>query len=134
MTRHFFGEPGERRSPVYYDVSEGAWYYEAVLWATGNGIVKGCGNGGFGPNDNVTREQLATILYRYAQWKTMDTSEAADLDAYSDASTISTWALDAMKWANASGLITGRTATELAPKYTATRAEAATILQRFIQK
>jgi hypothetical protein len=126
------GNQGEEVDAAFNDVAKGTWYYEAVLWAAGNGIVKGYGDGKFGPTDNVTREQLATILYRYARWKAIDSSETADLGAFSDAGTISSWALDAITWANANGLITGRTETELAPKGTATRAEAATILQRLV--
>ncbi|MDR0424232.1 MAG: S-layer homology domain-containing protein, partial [Clostridiales Family XIII bacterium] len=118
---------------AFGDVPAGLWYSDAVAWAAANGIVTGYGNGAFGPNDDISREQLATILYNYANWKKMDTSKAAELSGYADADGISGWALNAMKWANAQGLITGRTPTELAPAGTATRAEAAAIFQRFME-
>jgi hypothetical protein len=115
------------------DVPAGLWYSGAVAWAAANGIVTGYGNGAFGPNDDISREQLAVILYNYANWKKMDTSKVVELSAYADAGSISAWALNAVKWANAQGLITGRTPTELAPAGTATRAEAAAIFQRFME-
>jgi hypothetical protein len=117
----------------FADVPAGQWYSDAIAWANVNGIVTGYSATEFGPNDNITREQLATILYRYAQKKGVDVSKAADLSAFSDANEISNYALAAIKWANAAGLVNGRTATELAPRGTATRAEAATVLSRFVQ-
>ena len=92
----------------------------------------GYGDGRFGPKDNITREQFAAILYRYSAFKSCDTSGTADLSAYTDASEISDWAAEAMQWANAQGLITGRTATTLVPWGEATRAEAAVILMRYV--
>ena len=87
----------------------------------------------FHPEGNITREQIATILYRYAEYKKYDTKEQADLSGYADAGKISGYAEAAMKWANAEGLITGRTATTLVPAGNATRAEIATILMRFCE-
>lgn len=103
-----------------------------VYWAVSSNIVAGYGDGRFGPNDPVTREQFAVMLYRYAQskheWR--DTSVRADLSAYSDSAQISNWAVEAMSWANASGYITGATSTTLNPKGNITRAEVAAILLR----
>ena len=127
------GEPGADGASPFADVPEGRWYTEAVIWANGNGIAEGYGDGNFGPGDTVTREQFAAILYRYAGIKGMDTSKAADLSGYEDAGEISLWALEAMTWANAAGLITGRTANTLVPGGTATRAETAAILMRFLE-
>ena len=128
------GEPAPLGASVFSDVTSGAWYANAVLWAAENKIVSGYGGGLFGPSDDITREQLATILYNYAKWKNLDVSRTSELSAYSDASEISAWATPAMKWATAEGLITGRTQSNLAPTGTATRAEAATILMRFIEE
>ena len=127
------GEPSATGGTAFTDVPSGYWYSSAIAWASANGIVTGYGDGRFGTNDNITREQFATILMRYAAWKKLDTSKSADLTAFTDASAISSWALAAMKWANAEGLISGRTATTLAPSGNASRAEAATILMRFIE-
>jgi len=128
------GEPTVTSSEPFNDVAAGQWYTDAIVWASTNGIVEGYGNSKFGPNDDITREQLATILCRYAAWTGLDTSETANLSGYTDAGQISDWALDAMKWANAERLITGRTATTLVPAGTATRSEAATILMRFMSR
>ena len=126
------GQPDVSGSSPFDDVASGQWYTDAVIWANANGIVLGYGNGKFGPNDLITREQFAAIMYRYANFKGYDTSKAADLSGYTDAGSISGYAVEAMKWANAENLITGRTATTLVPRGEATRAEAAAILMRFI--
>lgn len=103
-----------------------------VGWAVSSGVVTGYGNGRFGPNDPVTREQFAVMLYRYVQSKNdwRDATVRADLSVYSDQSQISDWAVEAMSWANASGYITGTTSTTLNPKGNITRAEVAMILMR----
>ena len=128
------GSPVVTTSASFTDVPSGQWYSDAIAWAETNDIVNGYGNGRFGTNDNITREQFAVIMYNYAVKKGHDISAAADLSAYTDADSISSWALGAMKWANTEGLIMGRTATTLAPRGTATRAEAATILMRFVEE
>ncbi|MEE0435756.1 MAG: S-layer homology domain-containing protein, partial [Peptococcaceae bacterium] len=87
----------------------------------------------FGPNDAITREQLAAILMNYADYKGMDVSARVDLSAYSDADTISSWATDTMEWAVAEGLISGMTADTLEPQGNATRAQVAAIFQRFLE-
>ena len=126
------GEPSATAAP-FPDVADGQWYTNAVNWAAANGIVSGYGDGRFGPADPITREQMASILYRYAQYKGYDVTGSADLSGYADASTISSYAVGAMQWANAEGLISGTSATTLSPKGSATRAEAAALLMRFCE-
>ena len=127
------GEPKVSGTNPFADVPAGQWYTDAIIWAAENGIVTGYGNGRFGMDDLITREQFAAIMYRYAKYKGYDVSKSADLSGYTDVSSISSYALDAMKWAVGAKLINGRTATTLAPKGSATRAEAAAILMRFIE-
>ena len=123
------GEPGvDDGSTSFRDVEAGSWYEEAVEWAAGYGIVKGLSETQFGPDVKITREQLATILYRYMANESRPSQGA--LDRYDDVDQISSWALEAMTWANVKGIITGMTATTLAPQGTATRAQIATILMR----
>ena len=116
---------------TFDDVADGEWYAEAVRWAASENIVAGYSDTAFGPNDPITREQLAAILYNYAEWKGMDVSARADLSRYSDQP--SAWADDVMEWAVAEGLISGTSATTLDPQGTATRAQVAAILQRFLE-
>lgn len=120
-------------SAGFTDVASGQWYTDAVNWAAANDIVAGYGNGLFGPNDTVTREQMAVILYRYAQYKGYDTSASNSLNGYTDVGGVSSWALTAMQWANAEGLINGTSGTTLSPTNGATRAEVAQILMRFCE-
>jgi hypothetical protein len=122
-----------RAETPFTDVVSGQWYTDAIAWASSNGIVNGVGDDKFAPNAPITREQFATLLYRYAQWSDATASGTANLSAYTDADAVSEYARDAMAWAVANGLITGRTATTLAPQGTATRAEAATLLQRYLE-
>ena len=117
----------------FSDVANGAWYADPVAWAAENGIVAGFEDGTFGPNDPITREQMASILYRYAEYKGIDTSARATLDSYSDAGSISPWATDVVSWANAVGLMNGVGENTLDPQGTATRAQVAAMLQRFIE-
>ena len=119
---------------AFSDVKSGQWYSDAILWAAEKGIVDGYGNGEFGLNDPVTREQAVTILYRYAKAKGFDVSASADLSGFADVDSISGWALEGMKWAVAEGIIQGQTSTTIAPKGNSTRAEAATIFKRFVEK
>jgi len=127
------GEPAVTAANPFTDVAGGLWYTNAGIWAYENGIVAGYGDGLFGTNDNITREQLVTILSNYAHEKGLNVSQTTDLSAYKDTAEISSWALDAMKWARAQGLMQGRSTTTLAPKGTATRAEVATILMRYME-
>ena len=117
----------------FTDVASGSYYADAVAWAAANGVVKGVTDTTFVPNAAITREQLAAILYRYAQLKEYDVDKTNDLSVYTDAAQISAYATEAMQWANATGLITGNTSTALNPKGNATRAEVATILMRFCE-
>ena len=117
----------------FTDVASGAYYANAVAWANANGIVSGYGSGKFGPNDKVTREQLAAILYRYAQYKKYDVSGANSLDGYTDAQSVSSYAVPALQWANAAGIVTGKSGSKLDPKGNATRAEVAAMLMRFCE-
>lgn len=113
------------------DVKPGMFYTDAVAWAAANGVINGYSDGRFAPNDTITREQMAAILYRYAQYKGWNVNGRADLSAYTDSGRISPYARDAMAWANHVELITGVGGNTLAPRGSATRAEAATILMRF---
>lgn len=117
----------------FTDVASGAYYANAVAWANANGIVSGYGSGKFGPNDKVTREQLAAILYRYAQYKKYDVSGAKSLDGYTDAQSVSSYAVPALQWACGAGVVTGKSGSKLDPKGNATRAEVAAMLMRFCE-
>jgi hypothetical protein len=129
----YSGSPNVSGGKEFPDVPAGKWYSDAVNWASSNGIVNGYANGNFGTNDDITREQIAVILYNFAKQKSINTSKTTDLSAYTDWGSASSYARDAMSWAAAEGLILGRTADTLAPKGNATRAEAATLLRRFIE-
>lgn len=115
----------------FTDVPAGQYYSNAVAWASANGIISGYGNGIFGPNDTITREQMATILYRYAQFKGYETKTTGDISTFADGSQVSSYAVEAMNWAVGSGLISGVGNNTLAPKGSATRAQVAVILMRF---
>lgn len=125
-------EPRVTGSSGFDDVASGAWYADAVTWAAENGIVNGVSDAEFAPNDNITREQLAAILYRYAEYNDYDVSGRDDLSEFTDRDSISGYALDAMRWAVDEGLITGITDTTIEPQGTATRAQAATMFMRFM--
>lgn len=127
------GQPAADWENPFWDVPASAWFHDAVTWAWENDITGGVSSTHFGAGNAVTREQLATFLYRYAQDQGYDTSARADLSGYSDAGLVSSYATQALSWANATGLITGTTATTLSPKGSATRAQVATILSRFCQ-
>lgn len=127
------GQPAADWANPFWDVPASAWFHDAVTWAWENDITGGVSSTHFGAGNAVTREQLATFLYRYAQDQGYDTSARADLSGYSDAGLVSSYATEALSWANATGLITGTTATTLSPQGSATRAQVATILSRFCQ-
>ncbi|QIB67835.1 DUF4430 domain-containing protein [Aminipila butyrica] len=127
------GSPAVSGDNSFSDVKSGLWYTDAIVWANESGIVTGMGNGLFGTNSYVTREQLATILYNYAKYKSYDVTKTAELTRFADEAVVHAWATEATKWANAQGLLTGRTADTLAPGGSATRAEVATILKRFAE-
>lgn len=119
------------------DVPATEWYATPVSWASAQGFMSGYTNGKFGPNDPITREQIASILYRYSQEKRYDTTGSADISRFSDAATTSDWAEPAVRWALNDGLLSGKTGvagTRLDPGGTATRAEVAQILMNFGKK
>ena len=118
----------------FTDVASGAYYANAVAWASANGIVTGYGNGKFGPNDPITREQFASILYRYAQYKKYDVSVGEDTNilSYTDAQSISSYAVPAIQWACGAGVMNGSNG-RLSPKSGATRAQAAQLLMNFCE-
>lgn len=125
----------EKTAP-FTDVSPDEWYSEAVAWGYESGIISGVSETEFAPNTSITREQIATILYRYAKYKGSDVdtkAENADLSEYSDAEQISDWAADAVKYCINSNIINGDNAGHIMPKNNATRAEMAAIIVRFIQ-
>lgn len=125
------GSPAVTGTSAFVDVPAGQWYTDAVKWAAANQIVKGSSATTFAPNDSITREQMAAILYRYAQYKGYDVTKKADLSGYSDNGQVSAYAKDALAWANAAKLINGVTNTTLAPQGNATRAQVSAILHRF---
>ena len=127
------GEPTVTGKTPFTDVTADQYYANAVAWAVQNGIVAGSDATTFAPNNAITREQMAAILYRYAQFKGYDVSAKADLSTYIDAADVSAYATDAMAWASQTGLITGTSATTLSPAGQATRAQVATILMRFCE-
>ncbi len=118
-------------APSFQDVSPQQYYAGAVAWAAANGVVSGYSEDAFGPDEMITREQMAAILYRYAQYKGLDVSGRADLSVFSDAGQISSYAVDAMSWARSSGLIAGVDSHTLQPGGSATRGQVAAILMRF---
>lgn len=118
----------------FADVKSGSYYEKAVAWAAEHGIVTGYSETAFGPNDPITREQMAAILYRYAGTYEYDTTASANIAVYLDYDEIGSYAISAMQWANGAGLITGTSATTLSPKGNATRAQVATILYRFCEQ
>ena len=127
------GEPAAEPS-AFLDVAAGQWYTDAVGWGAANKVVKGYSEDRFGPMDPVTREQLAAILHRYAQYKGYDVTEIADLAAYADMASISEYALEAMAWAVALGAPEALSETALAPRDNATRAQVAVAFMNFCEK
>ena len=126
------GEPEASGASGFPDVKPDAWYAEAVDWASQTGIVSGTG-AGFDPEGSVTREQIASILYRYAKLKGWDVSKTASLQDFADGADTSAWATRAMEWAYAEKLITGKDGNRLDPQGQATRAEVAAILMRLLE-
>ena len=127
------GQPIVEEGVAFTDVQPDSWYANAINWASANDIIRGYGDGQFGPGDNITREQLAVIFQNFAAHKGHSTTYGHFVTDFADAQNISEWAHNAMMWANAKGIITGRTRTTLAPEGTATRAESAAILRRFVE-
>ena len=126
------GSPAVTTDAGFNDVAAGTWYTDAVNWAAANNIVNGVEGNNFDPTGSLTREQMATVLYRYAQYKGADVSASGDLSGFVDSANVSSWAADAVKWAVGSGLVNGVEGNALAPQGTSTRAQAATVLMRFV--
>ena len=127
------GQPAPSGDSGFSDVETGTWYTDAVAWAAQNGIVNGVSDTQFAPGDDITREQLAVILYRYATYQGYDVSQRADLSGFVDAGTISTYAQEALSWASAQGLVLGFEDDSLRPQGNASRAQIAAVLMRFCQ-
>lgn len=122
-----------RKSIPFSDVSETAWYYDAVAWAYQNGVVNGTSATTFSPDAHITREAMVTIFYRYALAKGYDVSNSANLSGYADSRNISSWAANAFSWAVAEGIVEGVGSNKLGVTGTATRAECATIIERYVE-
>ena len=133
ILHRFEGKP-EAGDSKFTDVDADSYYADAIAWAEKNGIVKGLTDKTFGPDDSITREQIATIIHRYAEYKGFDISVGEDFDfsSFLDSENISDYAKEALKYAIASGLIKGKTDSTLNPLDNATRAEIATVFMRFL--
>lgn len=127
------GKPSIESGCKFSDVVTGEWYAQAVAWAAENNIVSGYGNGSFGTNDDITREQMAVILMNYAKYKKYDVSVTTNLNSFTDVNDISIWAKSSVQWANAEGLISGTGSNILNPRGDAARCQVAAILQRFTE-
>ena len=128
------GSPVPKGKNSFTDVEAGKWYADAITWTAENSIFAGYGKDKFGPDDPITREQLAAIFYRYTDYKGYDLTVKGNLDKFKDADKITDYAKTAMQWAVGSGLVKGKSGNLLDPQGTATRAEIAAMLQRFIEK
>ena len=128
------GSPAPKGKNSFTDVEAGRWYADAITWTAENSIFAGYGKDKFGPDDPITREQLAAIFYRYADYKGYDLTVKGNLDKFKDADKITDYAKTAMQWAVGSGLMKGKSGNLLDPQGTATRAEIAAMLHRFIEK
>lgn len=127
-------EPEVTYTDSLTDVQPGKFYTNAIMWTNKEGIMTGYDFGAFGINDNLTREQMVTVLFRYAKYKGLDVSKSADFGSYKDAKKVSKFATEAMEWAIANGIITGKAeGTMIDPTGNAVRAEAATIFTRFMK-
>lgn len=125
------GSP-EAEGTSFADIQPGSWYEKAVIWASNNGLVSGYGNGIFGPNDDLTREQLAAVIFRYTKLMGYNTEAPSNIKKFADDKDISDWAVASISWMSDNSLINGKLNNMLDPKGTATRAETAAILYRFI--
>ena len=128
------GEPQMEYTDRFHDVGEDLWYTDAILWAADTDVVTGYSNGNFGPADKINREQMATMMYRYAEYKGYSLEGGVDYSQYEDAANVSDFAQEAMSWAVGNGIITGKyDETQLDPQGEASRAECAIIMMRFIE-
>lgn len=126
------GQPACNKRGLFSDVADGRWYTNAINWAASNNIVSGMPDGSYAPNQALTREQMASILYRYAEYKGIDVNTRVDLSKFTDGATTSSWAQGVVQWAVAEKLINGN-GNELQPKGTASRAQVATVLMNFCE-
>ena len=117
----------------FTDVAEGQWYSDAVGWAFSNGIISGITDTEFAPDKDISREQMALIIYRFARMQGYNMSGVSDISGFADTDDVSDWAIDAIKWANKLELINGTSETTLSPKATSTRAQVAKVLMRFCE-
>lgn len=127
------GAPAVSSDSPFTDVQPGQWFASPVIWAMENNLISGYGDGTFGADSNLSREQAVVILYNYAKFKGYDTTQSSDLSQFDDAGSISSYAEAALQWAYASGLISGHSSTTLAPNGTATRAQLAQILKSYCE-
>ena len=128
------GEPQMEYTDRFHDVGEDLWYTDAILWAADTDVVTGYSNGNFGPADKINREQMATMMYRYAEYKGYSLEGGVDYSQYKDAANVSDFAKEAMSWAVGNGVITGKyDETQLDPQGEASRAECAIIMMRFME-
>ena len=127
------GKPTVTGDSTFTDVTSGHWAVDAITWAAQNDIVAGIGGGLYDPDSNVTREQFAVMLYKYARFKGYDLTAAGDLTQFPDAGSISSWAETALSWANGKGLINGHENGTIDPKGSTIRAQAASIMANFDQ-
>ncbi|MBR2013452.1 MAG: S-layer homology domain-containing protein [Clostridia bacterium] len=131
------GNPAPQKESSFSDVKAGMWYTEAVAWAAENEIVNGMGGNLFAPDDKITREQMTTVLFRYAQFKQKDEGTRASLDSFADQAKVADWAVEGLQWAVSKGIINGISEgnkTNLQPQGNATRAQIATVLMRYDQE
>ncbi len=128
------GEPSTALVYTFKDVASGKYYADAVAWGATAGIIEGYDADTYGPNINITREQLSAIIHRYAQYKEYDVVDSDDLSSFPDASSVSSWALADVQWAAGAGIMSGTDTGALAPRSESTRAQAAVMLMRFMQE
>lgn len=133
MLYNMEGRPACDAENAFIDVPVGQWYTDAVIWANDAKIVSGMGEGLFAPNMEITREQMVAMMYNYAKYKGYDVTASADLSTFTDSASVSAWAQPAMQWAVAEGYISGMGGSLLAPQGTATRAEIASVIMRFME-
>lgn len=129
---NFSGAPAVTQPSSFSDVPSDQWFANAVAWAQQNGIMNGYPNNTFGANDPITRQDFAVVLYHYSSQQQLDTSTRANLNQYRDVSSVASYAQDAMQWAVASKIISGKSSTQLAPRDSATRAECAQMLKNYL--
>ena len=130
------GSPAVEYTAKFPDVADNVWYTDAILWAAEAGVVTGyTSTGMFGPSDQITREQMAVMMYRYANYKNKDTSDMKSLDVFPDGNKVQQFAVDGMKWCTAKGIISGKgeEPKHLDPQGSTNRAECATIISRYTE-